>query len=44
MNVDLRHAFRESAKDRKLCIICLKHKDHADHVSEEVAEQIEHDE
>lgn len=43
VNLDLRHAFRESARDRRICVICLKDKDHPDHVSEEVAEQIEHD-
>ena len=40
MSVDLRHVFLENARDRNLCIICLKRKDHDDHVSEEVYERI----
>ena len=44
MSVDLRHVFLENAKDRNLCIICLKSKDHSDHVSEEVYAQVNHDE
>ncbi len=44
MKIDLRHQFLESARERRICVICLKDKDHADHVSEEVAAQVNHDE
>ncbi len=39
-DVDLRHVFMESSKDRNRCVICLKEKGHADHVTEEAYAQL----